>query len=215
MSRIEHIAGLDKLDERAYAQLAELNIVKVPPGKVLFRPGDRVAHFVLVVSGEIDIYLMGASGREILLYSVVPGETCVQTTLGLMGQQDYSSEAVAASDVEMLLIPKAMFMELLGASEAFRLFVFQAFAGRLQSIMQVLEKVAFIKVEDRLAAVLLERSDENGLVHNTHQELAVAIGSVREVVSRRLELFAKRGLVALERGAIQITNKSGLVRLIS
>lgn len=215
MSRIDQIAGLEMLDEPARAQLAGLNIAKVPPGKVLFRPGDNVAHFVLVLAGEIEIYLMGASGREILLYSVVPGETCVQTTLGLMGEQDYSSEAVAASEVEMLLIPKPMFMELLGSSEAFRLFVFQAFAGRLQSMMQVLEKVAFIKVEDRLAGVLLERSDENNLVHNTHQELAVAIGSVREVVSRRLELFAKRGLVRLERGAIQITSKAGLVRLIS
>jgi len=81
--------------------------------------------------------------------------------------------------------------------------------------MQVLERVAFIKVEERLAAILIKRSDETGLVHNTHQELATAIGSAREVVSRRLELFGRKGLVTLERGNIRITDKAGLVKLIT
>ena len=68
---------------------------------------------------------------------------------------------------------------------------------------------------ERLAAILLERLDDRGLVHNTHQELATAIGSVREVVSRRLELFGKKGLIILERRNIRNTNQSGLMRLIA
>lgn len=207
--------GLEALDERSRKQLAGLDTFRFPSGKVLFRPGDEVTGFVLVVAGRVDVYMTGPTGREILLYSVTPGETCVQTTLGLLGEEDYSGEAVAETDIEIVVIPKALFMELLELSVAFRTFVFHAFASRLRSIMQVLERVAFIKVEERLASALLERSDETGLVHNTHQELATAIGSAREVVSRRLELFGKKGLVTLERGNIQITNRSGLARLIA
>jgi len=182
---------------------------------VLFRPGDEVAGFVLVISGRVDVYMTSQTGREILLYSIAPGETCVQTTLGLLGEEDYSAEAVAETAIEIVIIPKSLFLELLGSSVSFRTYVFHAFASRLQSIMQVLERVAFIKVEERLAAILIKRSDETGLVHNTHQELATAIGSAREVVSRRLELFGRKGLVTLERGNIRITDKAGLVKLIT
>jgi len=206
---------LDALDSRSRERLAGLHSVKLHPGKVLFRHGDEVTGFVLVVSGRVDVYMTGPTGREILLYSITPGETCVQTTLGLLGEEDYSAEAVAETAIEIVIIPKPMFMDLLGSSTAFRRIIFHAFASRLQSIMQVLERVAFIKVEERLAAILLERLDDRGLVHNTHQELATAIGSVREVVSRRLELFGKKGLIILERRNIRITNQSGLMRLIA
>lgn len=206
---------LDALDSSSKERLASLQSAKLPSGKVLFRPGDEVAGFVLVISGRVDVYMTSQTGREILLYSIAPGETCVQTTLGLLGEEDYSAEAVAETAIEIVIIPKSLFLELLGSSVSFRTYVFHAFASRLQSIMQVLERVAFIKVEERLAAILIKRSDETGLVHNTHQELATAIGSAREVVSRRLELFGRKGLVTLERGNIRITDKAGLVKLIT
>jgi len=212
---IDRSIGLAGLDPQAKELLAGLRVITLPSGKVLYRPGDEVAGFVLVISGRVDVYLTGPSGREILLYGVTPGETCVQTTLGLLGEEDYSAEAVAETDIEIVVIPKPMFLELIASSEKFRTFVFHAFASRLQSIMHVLEQVAFVRIEERLAAVLLERSDGAGLVRNTHQELATAIGSAREVVSRRLELFVKKGFVTLERGNIEITSKPGLMRLIA
>ena len=64
----------------------------------MFRPGDMAQGFVIVLSGRIEVRLTSASGREILLYAVEPGESCVQTTLGLMGGEPYSGEAVAATD---------------------------------------------------------------------------------------------------------------------
>lgn len=212
---IDRSNGLAALDPQSKERLASLRAVTLPSGKVLYRPGDEVAGFVLVIGGRVDVYMTGPTGREILLYSVTPGETCVQTTLGLLGEEDYSAEAVAETDIEIVIIPKPMFLEMIASSASFRTFVFHAFANRLQSIMHVLEQVAFVTIEERLAAVLLERSDEAGLVQNTHQELATAIGSAREVVSRRLELFGKKGLVTLERGNIEITSKSGLMRLIA
>lgn len=185
----------------------------VPAGSVLFRPGDAVGGFVLVTSGEVGVYLTGHGGREVLLYAVRPGETCVQTTLGLMGEGDYAGEAICETDTEIVQVPRATFTRLMDGSAPFRDFVFHAFAHRLQSMTALLERLAFMKIEERLAELLLDRADGTDRVHNTHQGLATAIGSAREVVSRRLEQFSRQGLVKLERGVVQIIDRSGLEKI--
>ena len=207
--------GMGELDTDTRASLDAIRPMTIPAGSVLFRPGDEVTCFGVMIRVQVDVYLTGATGREILLYSITPGESCVQSTLGLLGEDDYSAEAVAETDVEVAMIPRSLFLDLLGKSEKFRTFVFQAFAKRLQSVMHVLERVAFVKIEERLATALLERADAEGLVRNTHQELATAIGSVREVVSRRLEVLAKKGMVALDRGTIRVTDRDALAGLIA
>lgn len=209
-------AGLGEVEPGdAKLSLAALSPQRLPAGSVLFRPGDPVGGFVVVLDGRIEVYLTGRTGREILLYGLSPGETCVQTTLGLLGEDDYSGEAVAATDIEIVVVPRALFEELIARSDTFRTFVFQAFARRLQLVMRVLEQVAFIGIEERLAGALLERADGAGRIAATHQDLAVAIGSAREVVTRRLQAFEKKGWVQLERGAISITNGAALMRLLA
>ncbi|MCF6301957.1 MAG: Crp/Fnr family transcriptional regulator [Devosiaceae bacterium] len=201
--------GLEGLDDRSRKQLGTLTPVVLPQGHILFRPGDAVQGFVLALSGRIGVYLTGPNGRDLLLYSVVPGETCVQTTLGLLGEQHYTGEAIAETDISVVLVPKKMFSELVAHSSSFRKFVFRAFADRLQTVMHVLEKVAFVTIEARLAHLLLSRASDNK-IHATHQELATIIGSSREVVSRRIELLVRAGIVAQDRGIVNILDKKAL-----
>lgn len=201
---------LDLLDAETRRSIAALPRSNVPRGTVLFRPGDEPGGFLLVTDGVIDVYLVGRSGREMLLYEVGSGQTCIQTTLCLLGRQPYSGEAVARTDAGFVMVPKAAFAELLAGSEAFRSFVFGAFGNRLKEVMALLEKVAFVRVEARLADEILRRADGNGVAAATHQELATAIGSVREVVSRRLEALEKAGLVRLERGRVAIADRARL-----
>lgn len=184
----------------------------VPRGVALFHPGDSAEGFVVVLSGRIEVFLTGPTGREILLYSVEPGQSCVQTTLGLLGSEEYSGEAVTATPARIVMIPRALFLDLMDRSQPFRGFVFGAFARRMQDMMQLLEKVAFQRVEARLAAELLALS-EGGEVRATHQDLATRIGSAREVISRRLDGFARRGWVATDRGCVRIADPAALRRL--
>lgn len=207
-SRFPGIA--DTLSEQTAGRLGKIAFSLVPAGAVLFRPGDEAKGFVLVQSGRVGVYLTGRSGREILLYSVTPGETCIQTTLGLLGSQSYSGEAIAETDVSLALVPKALFMDLIAEAPDFRGFVFRAFAERMADVTRVLEQVAFVKVEQRLAVLLLERAEADGSVKLTHQAIATAIGSAREVVSRKLEALRARGLVRLDRGQVEIANRTGL-----
>ena len=204
--------GLPPMSARDRARLDQLTPFDAPPGTVLFQPGQTVQGFVIVLSGQIDIYLTGQSGREILLYSVTPGESCIQSTLGLLGGEAYSGEAIAQTPCRLVLVPNALFLSLMDSSATFRGFVFTAFATRMQSMMHLLDQVAFQRVEARLARCLLERA-ENNVLHATHAEVAVMIGSAREVVSRRLDALARRGIVGLDRGKVELRDVTTLTNL--
>jgi len=204
--------GLSGLDPEAVRTLERLSVLRLDRGVALFHPGEAAKGFVVVISGRIDVFLTGPSGRDILLYSVEPGGSCVQSTLGLLGGEDYSGEAITATSGEAVMIPRADFLDLMSKSPGFRGFVFSAFAERMQAMMHLLERVAFQRIESRLAAALLGRA-EGGAVPATHQELATAIGSAREVVSRRLDAFARSGLVTTERGAVLLRDIDALQRL--
>jgi len=102
---------------------------------------------------------------------------------------------------------------MLNRSPGFRQFVFSAFATRLQSMMVLLQQVALVRVENRLVRVLLAQANEQGTVVATHQELATKVGTAREVVSRRLDAFARRGLLNLERGSLTIKDRACLKKI--
>lgn len=207
------VGPLGALAPEARRRLDAFAVNRVPKGSVLFQPGDAVQGYVIVLEGRIAVHLVGATGRDILLYDVTPGKSCIQSTLGLLGGEDYSAEAVAQTDARIVLLPKEAFLDLLGNSPEFRAMVFAAFAERMQSLMQVLERVAFQKVEARLAAYILAQADATGQVSMTQQDLARAIGSAREVVSRRLDAMARGGLVAVERGKLKVLDAGALKRM--
>lgn len=200
------------LDAPARAALAPLVPSDVPRGTVLFRPGDAVQGFVLMLEGRIEVFLTGANGRELMLYAVEPGQTCVQTTLGLLGEAAYSGEAIATAPCRLVLVPRAIFLKLMETSPAFRGLVFAAMAVRMEEVIRLMERVSFQSVESRLAGWLVARA-EGGRVQATHAEIAAQIGSAREVVSRRLDAFARRGWVRTERGAVELRDAPALARL--
>ena len=108
-----------------------------------------------------------------------------------------------------MLLPRPLFDEML-AQAPFRDFVFQLFSERIADLMQLVEEVAFRKLDQRLAGLLLGRGR---LTHATHQQLADELGSVREMVSRLLKTFAEQGLVRLSREQVEILDPAGLRQL--
>jgi len=212
MTWTQYTQDIATLDAPARALLDTLAPVEVPAGAVLFCPGEAVKGYVVMLSGQVDVELVGPNGRDILLYRVAPGQSCIQSTLGLLGGDDYTAEATADGPAKLVLIPRDVFFALLDASAGFRRLVFAAFAERMQTMMQLIENVSFMSVESRLATLILERATQDSL-HMTQADMATAIGSAREVVSRRLDRWAKAGIVTLERGEVTITDRTGLERL--
>jgi CRP/FNR family transcriptional regulator len=147
------------------------------------------------------------SGREILLYRVEPGQGCILSGGCLLGHADYSAKGTAETDVVLLNIPGGLFHELLLASEAFRHFVFGMYGERLAEVMELVEAVAFQRLDARLAQLLIRRGP---VVQATHQGLADELGSVREIVSRLLRGFEERGWVRLERERVSVLDPKAL-----
>ena len=189
--------------------MARAQWLKVPAGTVLFDDHQACDGFPFVVNGAIRVIKASPNGRELPLYRVTPGETCVISSSCLLGQADYNARGIAESDTELVMLPKAVFDDLLG-EPVFRSFVFHLFAERIADLMQLVEEVAFHRLDQRLAAVLLGKGR---FVHTTHQHLADELGSVREMVSRLLKGFAAQGLVRLAREQIEIVDAAGLRRV--
>jgi CRP/FNR family transcriptional regulator, anaerobic regulatory protein len=198
------------VDAAAAPFLQRVKRLEVPAGSVLFRAGDVAQGFVLVLDGKVGVYLTGQGGRELRLYSVGAGASCIQTTLGLLGGEPYAGEAVTETDASLVVIPAGDFRSLIETSPAFRAFVFRAFGARMADVTRTLEQVAFVRIEARLAAYLLDTADSHGAVHATHQTIATAIGSVREVVSRRIEAMRAAGLIDAERGVVTLLDRPRL-----
>ena len=183
--------------------------VTVPAGTPLFDERQACQGFPFVLAGSIRVIKAAPSGRELPLYRVAPGETCIISSACLLGHAAYNARGVTETDTTLLLLPDTDFQSLL-AEPAFRDFVFQLFSERIADLMQLIEEVAFRKLDQRLAALLLGKGQR---LHTTHQQLADELGSVREIVSRLLKGFAEQGLVALSREQIEIRDAAGLRRV--
>ena len=184
----------------------------VPAGTVMFDEAQPCSGFPFVLDGAIGVSKLSESGREIQLYRVEAGESCILTSTCLLGQIDYNAHGVALAPTQVFVLPRPTFERLLAASEPFRRYVFRLFADRISDLMQTVEAVAFKRLDQRLAGLLLERGPQ---VRATHQQLADELGSVREIVSRIVRTFAEQGLVRTGREQILILDEAGLRRVAS
>lgn len=186
--------------------------VELPVGMTLFSPGNACEAYLLVLDGSVRVQMLADNGREIVLYRVRDGESCVLTTACLLGEEVYAAEGVVEEPTAAQVVPRALFDDLMARSDAFRRFVFAGFGRRVAEILETMQDAVFHRVEPRLARHLLAHG-ENGALVATHRDLAAELGTAREVVSRHLKAFEKRGLVHLARGTISVADRSGLARL--
>ena len=196
------------------AQLADVQAsaaaMQLPAGTVVFDENQPCQGFPLLLSGNIRVIKAAANGRELQLYRVEPGESCILTSSCLLGHASYHARGVVEQDVEMVVLPPAVFKTLLSVHEPFRDYIFGLFSERLTDLMQLVSAVAFQKLDQRLAALLVSKPSP---IHTTHQALADELGSVREIVSRLLKNFAEQGWVRMGREQIEVTDAAALKRL--
>jgi CRP/FNR family transcriptional regulator len=187
--------------------------VKLEAGNYAFHAGASCSHYLLAISGTLRIQLAAASGREVTLYRVKAGDSCILTTSCMISGEHYPAEAIAESDVTALAIERRQFQQLLDSSASFRQLVFGNFSSRLADVIRRLEEVVFTPIDPRLAALLLEAGRTGSLQSITHQTIAVELGTAREVASRHLKRFEQQGLIHLGRGHFAIADEAGLLRL--
>ncbi len=211
---LDSFPRLGELDATALERLrGSAREIELPAGTVAFSSGQACANYLFVTQGSVRVQLTAESGREIVLYRVGPGETCVLTTTALLADDNYMAEGVAETPVRAIALPAPLFRQLMAQSETFRQFVFSTFGQRVTALMQVIQGVAFGHIGPRLAALLLSRAEDRREIALTHQELAVELGTAREVVSRQLKEFERRGWVKLGRGRVALADRPALQAL--
>jgi CRP/FNR family transcriptional regulator len=199
------LRGLSEADRDDLQSVASM--VHLPAGTVLFDEDQPCQGFPLLLSGNIRVIKTAPNGRELQLYRVMPGESCILTSSCLLGNTRYHARGIAEQDLEMALLPAATFHTLIEKQDSFRGYVFHLFSDRLTDLMQLVSAVAFQKLDQRLANLLINK---NNPIHTTHQALADELGSAREIVSRLLKGFAEQGWVKLGREQIDITDATAL-----
>lgn len=211
---IDNFEGLGKLPAELKDELvAGSKIVEMPAGAQVFAPGQSADNLLLLLKGTVRVQQKSETGREVFLYRVHAGDSCVLTTACMLAFEDYAADGIAETDIRAVAIPRRTFDDLVARSPIFRSFVFKAYSRRLTDLFTLIDDIVFQRMDVRLAARLLELSDDNGVVHATHQVLGNELGTAREVISRTLAEFQRRGWVELARGEVRLTGRSGLERL--
>ena len=172
-------------------------------GSLLYSEGDACDGIGFFLAGEVRVYRISESGREITLYEIYPGETCILNASCILSGSSYPAIAQALADGKVLLLPAPVFKDLIARYPRMREFIFGLFSERLSIIVELIDEVAFGRMNERLHDYLIERS-EDGVLAVTHQVIANDLGTSREVVSRLLKDLERRGTVTLSRNRIEI-----------
>lgn len=195
-----------KNNSRLIRDFAEQTLFKtLPPNTLIYAEGDSCGQIAFVLKGEIRVFKASESGREITLYEIGPGDTCILNASCILSNTGYPANALSLVKTEVLLLPAPIFRQLLDTYQEMRLFVYAMLSYRLTSVMSLVEEIVFNRMDNRLFDYLVECS-ENGIVSRTHQRIANDLGTSREVVSRLLKDFQTRGTLRSSRNHIEIVD---------
>jgi CRP/FNR family transcriptional regulator len=205
--------GLPELDPAHREEmLKSIQFNRLSGGDIAYRQGQDCHAYVMCIDGRTRVFKTSESGREILLYQVGPGQTCVLTTSCLMAGSPFPAESTAETDVLLAALPASVFNRLMTSSVPFRQFVLNNYGDLLSSLITLVDEVAFASLDLRLARRLLAEANAKGVVAKTHQQLALDLGSVREVISRYLNDWERMGWVRASRGSIEVVDRGALTR---
>ena len=193
--------------------LAEGRTARFRDGELICMIGDACKGWPFVVSGAIRVYAMSEEGREITLYRIEPGVSCILTATCILGEHSFPAYASAIGDTEILLLPPQSFQKWFTDYPPWRRHVCGLLTERLVNVISVLEEVAFHRMDRRVAEHLLRDVDGDDTIHATHAALAADLGTSREVVSRILKDLEKHDVVELGRGTVRIVDREALLKI--
>lgn len=211
---VERFPGLSRLEPSIKQLLLSRSaIVEVPKGTMVFGPGNSPENMLFLLDGTVRVQQVSETGHEIVLYRIQAGQSCVLTTACLLAYDNYSAEGISETAVQAAAVPRDVFDDLVAQSKSFRDFVFAAFSKRITDLFLMIDEVAFQRMDVRLADKLLGLSKGQDVIATTHQKLSVELGTAREVVSRQLQEFQRRGWIEQARGSVSLLDRQQLESL--
>lgn len=173
--------------------------------EVLVRVGGECNYLPFVLAGTLRLYKTSPGGREITLYRIEKGESCILSATCILTNGSFPAVAEAEGETEILLIPSRLMADAVDDNPEWRRYLFSLYAKRLEDVLMLVDEIAFHHMDVRLAAYLQKNAGRRGTVDRTHEEIADELGTSREVVTRILKDFEADGLIETSRGRILVT----------
>ena len=206
----------EKLVKDLFFQLREPELVReitevgkleeVPEGHVIMDVGRYITSVPLIVKGSIRVLREDNEGRDLFLYYLKPGDTCAVSLTCCMANEQSSIRAITDEDTTMIRIPVEYIDIWTTKYSSWKNFMMNTYRMRYEELLSTIDSIAFMKMDERLWKFLLDRKvlTESFELHITHQEIADALHSTREVISRLLKTLEKEGKIELGRNKITI-----------
>ena len=177
--------------------------------------GESCLGMIHVISGELRAYIISDEGREITLFRLREGDSCVLSASCIISQISFDTLITAVNDADVLIIPPAVFGRLTNENIHVRCFMYELAAERFSTVMWVMQQILFYRLDRRLATFLLSEYQRTGVrtIRMTQEQIAQNVNSAREAVARMLKQFALDGLIENRRGIIVLKDICGLEKL--
>jgi len=203
MSANEHLFH-SLLNEEVYHS-GQINVFSA--GTVIQNIHSYIKSIPIVLSGSIKVIQTDDDGQEILLYYIKPGESCIMSFLAGIHNDTSKIKAIVEEDAEILLIPVEKAGEWIRKFPEWTDFIFNLYQKRFEELLNVVNAVAFQKMDVRLMQLLNQKSElyRSKDISITHQQLADELGTTREAVSRVLKQMENAKLVILSRNKITLS----------
>ena len=182
------------------------NLKHFAAGEVIVNMDSYIKNIPVVVSGSIKVFRTEEDGREILLYYLTPGESCIVSILAGMKNETSKIKAIVEEDAELMLIPADKAKEWVKNYPDWTDFIFNLYQKRFEELLDVVNSVAFQKIDTRLLHLIKQKTQlyQSKEISVTHQQLADELGITREATSRVLKQMEKEHLVKLSRNKIEL-----------
>ena len=203
LDNLEEFKNIPEIKEKLF----EYGFVKTfSEGDVILSENTYIKAIPIVTKGSIRVMRTDEDGRELLLYYIKAGESCIMSFLGGIHQDTSKVKAIAEEETEILFIPIDKVSLLIKEYPEWLDYIFRLYHKRFEELLEVVNEVAFKKIDERLLNFIKKKSEltNNKTLHLTHEQLANELGTARVVVSRLLKQMESEGLVKLGRNNITL-----------
>ena len=182
------------------------NLKHFEAGDTIVNMDSYIKHIPVVISGSMKVIRTEVDGREILLYYLTPGESCIVSILAGMKNETSKIKAIVEEDAEIMLIPADKAKEWVRKYPEWTDFIFNLYQKRFEELLEVVNSVAFQKIDTRLLHLIKQKTQlyQSKEISVTHQQLADELGITREATSRVLKQMEKENLLILSRNKIEL-----------
>jgi CRP/FNR family transcriptional regulator len=179
-------------------------------GDIILNENQHIKAVPIVINGSLRVLRTDPEGREILLYYIRSGESCIMSLLGGLHHATSKVKAIAEEPTEVLFVPMEKVLQQIKDNPEWLEYIFKLYHKRFEELLDTVNAIAFKKMDERILEFIQRKADltQNSTLNITHEQIANELGTARVVVSRLLKRMEEEGLVKLERNRITLLSQA-------